>query len=263
MYSTSKTIKNRQISLVGFALLAFAAAGLAGWAAPAHAYRMIQDSPIGLTDGVTCNDSGGFVHWSISHIPWYLNPAGFGGNKALALQAAMQSWTDVHVAGHVLDYLGTTTSGFATDNKNTIMWSPGNGCSAMSCVAVTALTFQSNQVIVEADISFNANWTWNTNGFDYDTQAVATHELGHSLGIQHTDKTYTPRPTMWVDYFGLGGRSLESDDITALICSEQKYPVSPPPPPPPFPCNPLQCFVQCNGYGGCTPAGQCNCYTPP
>jgi hypothetical protein len=200
-------------------------AGIIALTAAAHAFRMIQNTSTGrVTAGtpVDCEDSGGFAHWGTSSISWYHNTAGQGAGKATALQAAMQSWTDVTNANYVLTYAGTTTAGWATDGVNTLLWAVDNGCTG-SCLALTALVLQSGQVIVESDVTFNSLYTWNTNGTDYDTQAIATHELGHSLGIHHTDLTSTPRPTMYATYFGTDGRSLEVDDQAALQCSERKY----------------------------------------
>jgi hypothetical protein len=125
-------------------------------------------------------------------------------------------------ANHVLNYAGTTTAGFTTDGRNTFLWASGNGCTG-SCLAITALVLQSGQVIVETDISFNNSYSWKTDGTDYDVQSVAAHELGHSLGIHHTEVTSTPRPTMYASYFGTTGRTLETDDQAALQCSESRY----------------------------------------
>ncbi len=47
-------------------------------------------------------------------------------------------------------------------------------------------------MIVESDIIFNDSYTWTTNGFSYDTWAVAAHEFGHALGIHHTELTSSP-----------------------------------------------------------------------
>jgi hypothetical protein len=201
------------------------AVGIVALATSAHAHRMIQNTSTGrVTAGtpVACEAPGGFAHWGTSSIPWYHNTAGQGAGKATALQAAMQSWTAVTNASHVLTYTGTTTAGWATDGVNTLLWAVDNGCTG-SCLALTALVLQSGQVIIESDVTFNSLYTWNTNGADYDTQAIAAHELGHSLGIHHTDVTSTPRPTMYATYFGSDGRSLEVDDQAALQCSESRY----------------------------------------
>lgn len=201
------------------------AAGLIVSAMPSHAYRMIYNTTVGRVSAgsaVSCSNTGGFAHWNIRSINWYHNTAGQGSGKGTALSSAMASWTNVGSANHVLTYAGTTTAGWSTDGRNTILWASGNGCTG-SCLAITALVLQSGQVIVETDISFNSSWSWQTSGSDYDVQSVAAHELGHSLGIHHTNLTSTPRPTMYASYFGTTGRTLEADDQQALQCSESRY----------------------------------------
>jgi hypothetical protein len=200
-------------------------AGLA--ASPAHAYRMIQNTSVGRTSAgyaVACNATGGFAHWTNGNIAWYHNTSGQGAGKDAALQAGLAAWTNVASANHVLGYAGTTTNAFVTDGVNTVLWARGNGCTG-SCLAITALVLSAGQVITETDISFNSRYNWKTDGSDYDTQAVWTHELGHALGIHHTELTSTPRPTMYAAYFGNTGRTLESDDNSALQCSQSRYPV--------------------------------------
>jgi hypothetical protein len=119
-----------------------------------------------------------------------------------------------------LSYAGTTTAGWATDGLNTVMWSPNNGCTG-NCLALTALVLQSGQVIVESDITFNNGKTWTTDGSTYDTESVAAHEFGHTLGIHHSDVTTA---TMYDFYPGSSWRSLEADDEEALRCSHSRYP---------------------------------------
>lgn len=205
--------------------LALVAAGMIASAAPSHAYRMIQNTTIGRVSAgaaVSCSSSGGFAHWNTRSINWYHNTANQGSGKGTALQGALNVWTNVSSANHVLSYAGTTTAGFVTDGRNTALWATGNGCSG-TCLAITALVLQSGQVIVETDVSFNNSVAWRTDGTNYDVQAVAAHEFGHALGIHHTEITSTPRPTMYASYFGTGGRVLESDDHAALQCAESRY----------------------------------------
>ena len=212
-------------NLSRIAAFAFAAAGLVASAAPSHAYRMIQNTSVGRFSAgaaVSCSNSGGFTHWNIRSINWYLNTSGQGSGKSTAISGALSVWTNVSSANHVLTYAGTTTAGFSTDGRNTVLFTSGNGCTG-SCLAITALVLQSGQVIVESDISFNSSYSWRTDGTNYDTQSTAAHEFGHSLGIHHTEITSTPRPTMYAAYFGTGGRTLESDDNAALQCAESRY----------------------------------------
>lgn len=210
-----------------FAICALAVMGMIASAAPSHAYRMIQNTKIGRVSAgatVTCSNADGFAHWNTHSVDWYLNTAGQGAGKSPALSAAMASWNHVPNTRYTLNYAGKTTAGFSVDGRNSIVWANGNGCTG-SCLAITALVLQEDQVIVETDISFNSKVRWQTDGSGngYDTQSVASHELGHSLGIHHTDVTSTPRPTMNATYFGKGARSLEADDQEALQCSESRY----------------------------------------
>jgi hypothetical protein len=214
---------NRSTRFTALALTA----GLLAAAAPSHAFRMIQNTGVGRFSAgaaVACNAAGGFTHWAANNknIAWWHNTANQGSGKGTALANSLASWTAVASADHNLSLAGTTTAGFVTDNRNTFLWASGNGCTG-SCLAITALVLTAGQVIVETDVSFNNNVTWTTNGANYDTESVAAHEVGHALGIHHTNLVGGTTPTMNASYFGSGGRSLATDDIQALQCAESRY----------------------------------------
>ena len=197
----------------------------------AAAFRMIQNTTPGRTSTgaqVTCTATGGFVHWTRSQVTLMLNTANQGGKAGvpLALQHAMASWTAVTPANYQLSYGGTTSAGFVTDGINTVSFGTTSGCTG-GCLALTALVLGPGQVIQEVDVSFNDAATWNTNGSDYDVEAIAAHEFGHCMGIHHTEITKPRnRPTMYASYFGTDGRSLETDDKDALNCAYSRYPVA-------------------------------------
>lgn len=197
----------------------------------ASAFRMIQNTGVGTFSAgaaVTCTNPTGFTHWGVSNTTWYLNPARQGAGKQTAIQNSLSAWTGVSPAGYTLSYGGTTSAGLSgTDGLNTLLWKKSGLC-AGNCLAITLLTLQAGQVITDVDVQFNDRYSWQTNGSNVDTQAVATHEVGHGMGIHHTELTSTPRPTMYAAYFGTDGRTLESDDSAALNCAHDRYPPSAP-----------------------------------
>lgn len=198
---------------------------IALWAVPSEAFRMIQNNAIGrVTAGpaVPCNDPGGFAHRALGNrnLDWFLNTANQGAGKGTAVTNAMNSWNSVFRSNYRLRLAGNSAAGFVTDGQNTLRWATGEGCDG-GCLGLTALVLQAGQVIVETDITMNNGATWKTNGSDTDTEAVLAHELGHTLGIHHSE--VGGNPTMHTPYFGKDGRSLESDDHAALECSEVRY----------------------------------------
>jgi Matrixin/PKD-like domain len=205
-------------------LLSLTLAALAG-TPPAAAFRLIQLQNPGRFDtgpSTTCDDPNGFIHWNTLALTWRINPANQGTGKGTALASALESWNDVNGAGHVLTSGGATTAGFVTDNINTITWESNGACTG-TCLAVTALVVQAGQIIVESDILMNNDVSWKTNGTDVDTEAVLAHELGHTLGIHHSEVVSNPLPTLHPFYFGSAERTLEADDRSALQCAYSRY----------------------------------------
>ena len=97
--------------------------------------------------------------------------------------------------------------------------------SGSGIVAVTPLTFFTTGQIIDADVLFNGSgfkFTTSSEPFSFDVQDVATHELGHLLGLDHSGcagSTMYP----YVDPSVILHRSLSADEVRGI---ESAYPVS-------------------------------------
>ncbi len=108
-----------------------------------------------------------------------------------ALQAAATTWSSVPTAAVSFLPLQTTSAvNDRTDNRHVIVFldTPDNRSVVGSALAVTVASFYSDGSIVDADIIFNPTVTFSTTlaPNTYDLQSVATHEMGHALGANHS-----------------------------------------------------------------------------
>jgi len=168
------------------------------------------------------------LFWPTSSLPvhYLINELGTPDvtNEFQVIQNSFTAWSRISRCFFRSVYDGTTAqtgSDSQPDGLNLLKWAdldPG--------ILGRTYTwyYQSTNEIIEADITFNTDFTWSTSGdpTKFDLQSTATHEAGHVLGIGHSDVQWA---TMWPT--GSAGqthaRTLHGDDIRA---AGAKYPVS-------------------------------------
>lgn len=121
-----------------------------------------------------------------------------------AFSAALDAWDD-EIPGTYFALSGTTPSVSRPSKRRDDMNYVGLAALGGRTLAVT-YTWSIGGEAVESDVYFNSRVGWDTltylvqqtcpSGTMYDMQAIATHELGHVLGLDHVSEvTATMAPT--------------------------------------------------------------------
>jgi hypothetical protein len=168
--------------------------------------------------GIVCNYSFAFkllpCKWARSDIPvdYYINyygtPDCSGENAAII--SSFNSWENV--SGQYMDftYKGPSSETYALDGTNLCVWIESGwnlyGFSSNAIAIATVWYNESTNEIIEADITFNGeHFEWSSSGESnkMDVQNIATHEIGHFLGLDDLKDSSDSEATMfWIAGWG-------------------------------------------------------------
>lgn len=196
----------------------FLIAGLAtavAFATPARAFVQSTSS------------AGAGLHWPGNCLGVYYNERGSDDinddSDFDAFDKSLTAWNQVECSSFVVQFAGKTNvevTGYQEEQSpaNVILFREKNWPYSQRPVAFTSVTYSPNDgVIVDADIEMNGeDYSFTTNPADepwrIDVQNTVTHELGHFLGLDHSDDPVSTMVSQ-AEPGEVTKRSLEQDDI--------------------------------------------------
>ena len=175
------------------------------------------------------NEEQWLLHWDTRLVPFNIQLHGEEGvppeEMEAALVAAFRSWGEVPEAG-VLFYQDFTEADRVAeaDSRNVLFWTEESWMHDRAVIALTSINYYPDTgIIADADIDFNGvdyTWTVTDTNVRIDVQAIATHEIGHVVGLDHSeDGTAAMYAYYDVTPAGMGEtrqRVLNGDDKAAI-----------------------------------------------
>ena len=143
-----------------------------------------------------------------------------GAEAAAELDVALRAWPRAACTSWRARYDGERAAVAADDGINVVLFHDDAWPAELlpGAVAQTVIHTDATGRYRDADIHVNGvDFRFSLDGADgtLDLRSILTHELGHALGLGHSDD---PRATMFATGSGLRWRSLEKDDVDG-VCS--------------------------------------------
>jgi len=199
-----------------------------------------------LSAFVLISNGGKVARWANGRAEYYIKdiPAEFES----AIESSFSAWADISGIDLRFTAKGVGSAGQSRDGKNTLQWVTDNWTSLSfrppsNALAVTLSSFNGESgLVIDADIYFNAvEFGWaNVEGPEdegfVDVENIATHEIGHMIGLDHSSVNYyenDPELAEATMFYASGSgetsrREPKADDIRGVTALYSATPMSKP-----------------------------------
>ncbi len=164
------------------------------------------------------------IKWKTFPVTYTINPTNSGLDQSFITDAFSESvgaWDDATSTALFGTYTVNPTVPFGVvDGNNAMVF--GDNYPVEGVIAVTSTWYYiRSKTIVEFDISFETDYTWGDADEDLskmDVQNIATHEIGHGVGLKDLYTTTCAEETMfgYASYGETKKRSLNAGDILGI-----------------------------------------------